>query len=198
MNVEPKILAAVRSKNKDALMQVFVLYAPALYKYVYRLSHNAVLADQIIGDIFTKFLEHGSSDRGTAPNMRSYLFKIAYHLVVEEAHCSQRWAPLDALDMMFPTGASTQVSAENRTLFETVRRAIVNDLTPVQRHVIILRFLEDFSVKETALITGKTVVTVKVIQNRAIVSLRRALDYQVMDTGDITLMIRNMSHAWVT
>jgi hypothetical protein len=36
------------------------------------------------------------------------------------------------------------------------------------------------------------VVNVKVIQSRAIASLRRALDYQVIDTGDITLMIRSM------
>ena len=108
--------------------------------------------------------------------------------------CPQRRAPLDAIDLAQSDGSSIQLSAENRILFETVRRAIVNDLTPDQWHVIILRFLEGFSVKETALITGKTVVNVKVIQNRAIASLRRALDYPVMDTGDITLMIRNMSH----
>lgn len=178
--------------NKDALMQSFVVYAPALYRYVYRLSHNSVLADQIVGDIFTKLLDHVSSGRGPAPNMRSYLFEIAYHLMVDEARCSQRRTPLDAFDMILSDGSSIQVSAENRVLFATVRRAIVNDLTPVQRHVIILRFLEGFSVKETALIIGKTVVNVKVIQSRAIASLRRALDYQVIDTGDITLMIRSM------
>jgi RNA polymerase sigma-70 factor (ECF subfamily) len=194
MNADTKFLAVVRNMNKDALMQVFVLYAPALYNYAYRLSHNSVLADQIVGDVFTKLLEHGSSGRGPALNMRSYLFEIAYHLVVDEVRYSQRRAPLDVFDLTLSDGSSIQLSAENRILFETVRRAIGNDLTQDQRHVIILRFLEGFSVKETALITGKTVVNVKVIQNRAIASLRRALDYQVMDTGEITLMIRNMSH----
>lgn len=193
MNADTMLLAAMRNMSKDALMQVFVLYAPALYKYAYRLSHNAVVADQIVGDVFTKLLEHISSGRGPALNMRSYLFEITYHLVVDEARYSQRRAPLDAFDLTLSDGSPIQLSAENRILFETVRRAIVNDLTQDQWHVIILRFLEGFSVKETALITGKTVVNVKVIQTRAIASLRRALDYQVMDTGDITLMIRNMS-----
>ncbi len=194
MDADTILLAAVRDRNRDGLMQVFVLHAPALYKYAYRLSHNSVVADQIVGDVFTKLLEHVSSGRGPAFNMRPYLFEIAYHLVVDEVRCSQRRAPLDAFDLALSDGSPIQISADNRTLFETVRRAIVNDLTPDQRHVIILRFLEGFSVKETALITGKTVVNVKVIQNRAIASLRRALDYPVIDTGDITLMIRNMSH----
>jgi RNA polymerase sigma-70 factor (ECF subfamily) len=176
-------------------MQVFVLYAPALYKYAYRLSRNSVVADQIVGDVFTKLLEHVSSGRGPGLNLRSYLFEIAYHLVVDEVRHSHRMAPLDAFDLNSSDGSPIQISAENRILFETVRRAIVDDLTSDQRHIIILRFLEGFSVKETALITGKTVMNVKVIQNRAIATLRRAMDYQVMDTGDITLMIRNMSHS---
>jgi RNA polymerase sigma-70 factor (ECF subfamily) len=125
--------------------------------------------------------------------MRSYLFEIAYHLVVDEVRYSQRRAALDSFEWTLSDGTSVSISAENQILFETVKRAIVNNLTLDQRHVIILRFLEGFSVKETALITGKTVVNVKVIQNRAIVSLRRALDFQVVDTGEITHLIRNLS-----
>ena len=169
---------AVRTMNKDALDQVFVLYAPALYKYAYRLSRNAIMADQIVGDVFTKLLEHLSCGRGPAVNMRSYLFEIAYHLVVDEVRYSQRRAPLDSFDLTLSDGTSVSISAENQILFETVRRAIVNNLTPDQRHVIILRFLEGFSVKETATIVGKTIGNVKVIQNRALAALRKALGYE--------------------
>ena len=64
-------------------------------------------------------------------------------------------------------------------LFETVIRAIKDDLTEDQRHVIILRFLEGFSLRETAEIIGKEVYNVKVIQNRGVAKLRKALDYKV-------------------
>ena len=57
--------------------------------------------------------------------------------------------------------------------------AIRNDLTEDQRHVIVLRFLEGFSLRETADIIGKQVYNVKVIQNRGIVKLRKALGYKV-------------------
>jgi len=52
-------------------------------------------------------------------------------------------------------------------------------LTEDQRHVIVLRFLEGFSLRETADIIGKQVYNVKVIQNRGIVKLRKALGYKV-------------------
>ena len=79
-------------------------------------------------------------------------------------------------------------------LFETVLRAIMNDLTEDQRHVLILRFMEGFSLKETAVIIGKKVGNVKVIQNRAISALREALDYQIVETGAIVFTLRRMSY----
>jgi RNA polymerase sigma factor (sigma-70 family) len=78
-------------------------------------------------------------------------------------------------------------------LYETIRRAIMNDLTDDQRHVIILRFMEGFSLKETAAIMGKKVGNVKVIRTRAIAVLREALDYQLVETYAISGMIRSLS-----
>jgi RNA polymerase sigma-70 factor (ECF subfamily) len=67
------------------------------------------------------------------------------------------------------------LSVEDRAMFKIMEQAIRNNLSEDQRHVIILRFLEGFSVKETALIVGKSISNVKVIQNRAIAALRKAL-----------------------
>jgi RNA polymerase sigma-70 factor (ECF subfamily) len=58
---------------------------------------------------------------------------------------------------------------------DTLIMAIRNDLTEDQRHVIILRFLEGFSLLETAEIIGKKVQNVKVIQSRGIEKLRKIL-----------------------
>jgi DNA-directed RNA polymerase specialized sigma24 family protein len=54
--------------------------------------------------------------------------------------------------------------------------------------------MEGFSLKETAAIIGKKVGNVKVIQTRAISALRRALDYQIVETSAISLTIRSMAH----
>jgi RNA polymerase sigma-70 factor (ECF subfamily) len=68
---------------------------------------------------------------------------------------------------------------------EALVSAMNSELTDDQRHVIILRFLEDFSLKETAQIVGKEVNNVKVIQNRGISKLRKALEHQIGDEQDL-------------
>jgi len=191
MEADMMLLAAARKMDGDALIQIFDLYASALYKYAFRLCNNAMVADQIVGDIFVKLLEHLSTGTGPSLNLRSYLYEMAYHLIVDEARHSQHWTQLEVIEATTSIGHSIAVSAEERVLFETALRTIMNDLTEDQRHVIILRFLEGFSLKETATIIGKKVGNVKVIQNRAIAALREALDYQAVARSAIPSELGN-------
>jgi RNA polymerase sigma factor (sigma-70 family) len=71
-------------------------------------------------------------------------------------------------------GSSTDLNIENQMDLEKISRTI-KSLSPDQRHVIILRFLEGFSLSETAAILKKTVGCVKITQFRAIWNLRVAL-----------------------
>ena len=193
MEADISLLVGVRKMNGDALIRIFDLYAPALYKYVLRLCNNAVMADQIVGDVFAKLVEHLLAGRGPSANLRSYLYEIAYHLFVDEARNSHRMAPIEAVSLTYADRSSTAESTEDRLLYETIRQAIMNYLTDDQRHVIILRFMEGFSVKETAAIIGKKVGNVRVIQTRAIAALREALDYPSVETYAISGMIRSLS-----
>jgi RNA polymerase sigma factor (sigma-70 family) len=103
---------------------------------------------------------------------------MAYHLVVDEARYSNRQAPLDVIDLVPSDRYSAFATLENQILLNSIMFAIRNDLTRDQRHVVVLRFLEGFSLMETAAIIGKEVSHVKVIQNRAISTLRKVLEIQ--------------------
>jgi DNA-directed RNA polymerase specialized sigma24 family protein len=79
------------------------------------------------------------------------------------------------------------LGVEDEMFMDIVFRAIEKDLSENQRHVIILRFMEDFTLKETAQIMGKTVTNIKVIQNRAVGILRKALEFQRVDQEFVEL-----------
>jgi RNA polymerase sigma-70 factor (ECF subfamily) len=64
-------------------------------------------------------------------------------------------------------------------MMEALLASMNTELSEDQRLVIILRFLEDFSLKETAEIIGKDVNNVKVIQNRGIAKLKKSMGMQV-------------------
>src|SRR5512142_96549 len=174
------LLDAARSMNQDALIKIFDLYSSALYNYALRLCNDPLEADQVVGDVFAKLLEQLSAGHGPSTNLRSYLYEATYHLIIDKSRYSRREAPLEAVDFIRQDGSATLMGLEDRMLFESVILAIKNHLTEDQRHVIILRFLEGFSLRETAEIIGKEVYNVKVIQNRGVAKLRKALGYKVV------------------
>lgn len=174
MNDEAALLRDARKFDKKALVAIFDTYAATIYNYVLRLCHDPVESDNIVGDVFAKLLEQFAAGQGPLTNLRAYLFSMAYHFVVNHVRHNHRLAPLETvLDTPGKSGAgSVATQVEERNMLEGLQ-SIFNELSEIQRHVIILRFIEDFSLRETAVIVGKKVNNVKVIQNRGIAKLRK-------------------------
>lgn len=175
MKEKPAVPAAVSSLDQEGLATIFDEYAPAIYKYLLRLGIHSQEADQIVGDVFARLLDKFAEGKGPRDNLRAYLFQIAYHLVVDHARERQRTAPLEIALSMSKETDSVQSMAEEKILLEKLSIAIERDLTEEQKNVIVLRFQEDFSLKETAEIIGKNVNAVKALQNRGIGNLRQAM-----------------------
>ena len=173
------MLEAAKSMDREALVEIFDLYSSPLYNYALRLCNDPLRADHIVGDVFAKLLDQWSAGNGPSTNLRSYLYETTYHLIVDESRYSQREAPLEIVEFLRNDGNVSLLNLENRMLFDAVIIAIKKHLTEDQRHVIILRFLEGFSLRETADIMGKEVYNVKVIQNRGVAKIRKALGYKV-------------------
>jgi RNA polymerase sigma-70 factor (ECF subfamily) len=169
------LLKAAKRLDQDALAEIFDRYAPVIYNYVLRLCQDQVQADQIVGDVFSRFLDQLAVGKGPRTNLRSYLYQIAYHLFVDQTRDSQRVAPIEIVDHVASDTQSVQTEVENRSLLDTVLLAINDHLTDDQRHAVVLRLLEGLSLKETAKIMGKNTSSVKVLQSRGIAKLRLVL-----------------------
>ena len=172
---ESAILEAAKSLDQGALSSIFDEYAPALYKYLLRLGTHSQEADQIVGDVFARLLEKLTEGKGPRKNLRSYLFQIAYHLVVDQAREGKRISPLDEAIAVREEMQPVQSRTEEKMLLDELSMAMERELTEEQRNVIVLRFQEDFSLQETAEIVGKNVSAVKALQNLGINKLREAL-----------------------
>lgn len=181
MEVNVILLESVKSMDREALAQAFERYAPALYNYALRFSRDPMTADHIVGDVFAKLLDRLACGSGPRTNLRSYLFEIAYHLIIDDVRYIGRRAPIEIVDRFHFDEQTAQALPEKRMLYKRVMQAIYKDLNVAQRHVIVLRFLEGFSLRETAEILGKSVSLVKVTQTRAIRVLRKSLIEHVVE-----------------
>ena len=196
METDITLLNAARMMDQDALVEIFDRYASALYNYAFRLSGDRMTADQVVGDVFAKLLDQLSSGNGPTANLRSYLYEITYHRIIDEARYSRRRVPLEMADGLQYRTDSVFRRLEDQIMFEDIMRVMRHELTDDQRHVIVLRFLEEFSLRETAAIIGKTVDHVKVIQNRAIAALRKSLDGKGKKKALSPPRLRNISKAF--
>lgn len=175
MKDENAVINAASSLDPEALEGIFDEYAPALYKYLLRYGLGPQEADQTVGDVFVRVLEKISEGKGPQTNLRSYLFQIAYHLVVDQARDRQRAAPLEVAETVKQDMKPIHSQAEEKMLLETLSTVMQEELNEEQRNVLILRFQEEFSLKETAEIIGKNVNAVKALQFRAVNKLREAM-----------------------
>ncbi len=168
------LLNAARKLEPDALIAVFDSYAPAIYKYAMRLCHDPLLADDVVGEVFAQLLKQFSNGKGPRENLRSYLYQMAYHAVIDHVRADKHFS-----DILETTADDLELSVpeeqEVHDVQTQLQQAIKQSLTLDQQHVIILRFFEGFSLQETADIVGKNLNNVKVIQNRAIEKLKHIL-----------------------
>lgn len=181
MENDLSLLDAARSMNQKALVAIFDRFATELYGYALRMCGDPLKADNAVGDVFTKFLEQLAAGKGPTSNLRAYLYTTTYHLMVDGSRLSQREVPLELADLdlnKVNMQRSMDSSLENKVLLNMIILAINNHLTANQRHVVTLRFIEEFSLLETAQIIGKDASSVKSIQYRAIEKLRKVLNHE--------------------
>lgn len=177
MQDEPALHQAARQLDADALTDIFDCYAPAIYRYVYRICRDERVSDDIVGDTFSALLEQYSNGRGSQMNLRIYLFHTAYQLVVDHARQIQHLMDLE-LNIETPDCPAvlpSEPQLDEGVLLTKLSLALNNDLSELQRHVITLRFLEGFTLEETATVIGKSAKHVKAIQQSGVTRLRRSL-----------------------
>jgi RNA polymerase sigma-70 factor (ECF subfamily) len=186
------LLKAALKMDRGALITIFDQYAPDIYKYLYRLCNDPVVSDEIVGDVFSELLEQCATGSESIINLRIFLYQVAYRRLAEHFITDQdmKRSKTNA-KIIIPITQSPALSDEENNQIGALLVAINFHLNDIQRHVMILRFLEGFSLKETAVIVGKNVSSVKVTQNRALVRLQKILWPGLENQGPAMLMSSN-------
>jgi len=169
-------LSRVHSLDPQALTVIHDRYFPVVYRYVrYRLDDEQLVED-ITSEVFMRLLNTLHQKRKKIQNIQGWLLGTASNLVHDHLRLKYQ-RKVENLDEHenIPSSYSTEISAEDAFNRSHVRQAF-QKLTADQQHVLALRFSQEFSLEETAQVMEKSVNAVKVLQFRALSSLRRLLE----------------------
>ena len=176
MNRSESLLKQARRGDERALARVYDEYAPAIYRYAYRLTGHEGTAQDATSETFHKLLVSLRDGGGPTDNLSAWLYRVAHNVVVDGYRRQPDDPPLSldqAPELSVP--GRQEASLEQQERVAQARQAL-QQLTSLQQQVISLRFLEELSIKETAEIMNKTEGAVKSLQHRATNSLQRILE----------------------
>jgi RNA polymerase sigma-70 factor (ECF subfamily) len=171
---ERKLLRGARSLDESALGSIFDTYYPLLYRYLYHHVHHQETAEDLAAEVFARMLAQLAQGRGPRRHLRAWLYRVAHNLVVDESRrrVHRDHDPLD--EGMASRTEDLETQAQTSMLRHEARSALM-ELTPKQRAVIILKFLEGYENREIARILETSVGAVKALQHRGLASMRRSL-----------------------
>ncbi len=169
-----ELLRRAREYDQQALAEIYDSYSPSLYGYALRLLGDANLAEECVAETFSRFLCAIHNGKGPQKYLKAYLYRIAHNWISDK----YRRCPPESVSLEEQLNLSNEMHLEEqvdrRILQDQLRNALAR-LTPDQRQVIMLVFIEGWRKAEVAAALGKPVGAIKSLQFRALNSLRKVL-----------------------
>jgi RNA polymerase sigma-70 factor, ECF subfamily len=173
---EEKIVSAAVGGNSSAFGELYDHYQPMIYRFIAVKVSRREEAEDITHQVFLSAWLNVKSYEHRGYPFSSWLYQIARNQVIDYYRAKKNDVNLDSIDPeYFVTPASATFSVPMKLDMEAVRRAM-GKLKPDYQDVIILRFIEDLPLKETAVAMKKTEGAVKLMQHRAIKELKKIID----------------------
>ena len=171
---EQDLLERAREFDLYALAEIYDRYSPKLYAYAVRLLGDEDLAEDCVAETFSRLLSALRSGGGPQDYLQAYLYRVAHNLITDR-YRREPPAPLELKDNALSNGLDApDAGLEDKLRQEQVRRAL-RVLTPEQRQVIMLKYVQGCSNEETAAALQKPLGAVKSLQHRGLEALRRLL-----------------------
>ncbi len=163
-----------REGDPDAFASLYDRYVDRVYRFtLYRVHGDTALAEDITSEVFLRALRKIKGFTWQGRDVGAWFLTIARNLVLD--HFKSGRARLEVLGAEAPLGAHDQVlDAEDAALSRVSARDLykaIQQLGTEQQEVIYWRFLQGYSVAETAAAMGKSDGAIKALQYRAVKAL---------------------------
>ncbi len=175
-----KLVEQAQAGDVEAFGKIYDRYLDTVFRYVYFRVGSRTLAEDLTQEAFLRALRRINSFTWQGRDLGAWLVTIARNLVADHFKSGRYRLEMSTSEVLDadredrgPEGspeAAVVSKLTNATLLEAVKR-----LGAEQQECIVLRFLQGFSVAETARAMGKNEGAIKALQYRAVRALARLL-----------------------
>ncbi|MDD4900785.1 MAG: RNA polymerase sigma factor [Patescibacteria group bacterium] len=179
---EKLLLYKIKKNDKAAFIKAYDLYVDQLYRFIYFKVGNKEEAEDLCSSVFLKtwnyILENSLTDHKT---LKALLYRISRNLIIDHYRKNKAGGTFGLDDERV-----TQISDEKQNPRKNlelkadllVLETKLPELKDEYREVIILRFVNELSIKEIADILDKSKGNVRVLIYRALNALKELLSQE--------------------
>ena len=174
---EAEILARAIEGDNEAFSALYMRYVGRIFNYIYYRTGSSLDAEDLTERVFYRAMGHIKNYTDKGVPFSAWLYRIAHNLVANWHRDNQRRqeVPLGEEDNTIPRRDLPESSLirnqENELLINSIRK-----LPSDRQELVILKFVENLSNAEIALIMGKSEGAVKSYYHRTLLALRKEMD----------------------
>ena len=147
---------------EEAFLRAYDDFSDAIFRHCYFRVYDRERAKDLTQEVFTRVWEYiarGSEIR----NMRPFLYRVANNLIIDESRKKKEIS----LDMLHEKGFEPSIEETGkiqRNLDAKSALSFVHKLEDIYREIMVMKFIDDLSLKEIAGILGlsENVVSVRI------------------------------------
>jgi RNA polymerase sigma-70 factor (ECF subfamily) len=174
------LVERAQAGESEAFGLIYDRYVDTVFRFVYFRVGNRQLAEDLTSDTFLRALKRIGSFTWQGRDLGAWLVTIARNLVADHFKSGRYRLEVTTGDVLDadredrgPEGSPESAVVDHIT--NVALLTAVKQLNPEQQECIVLRFLQGFSVAETAQTMGKNEGAIKALQYRAVRALARLL-----------------------
>ena len=168
------VVGRAAAGDPAAFACLYDAYAPRVRRFLRHQLGDADLAEELLQRTFVKMIESLPRYQSRGLPFGAWVFRIARNAVIDHRRTSHPAVSLEATAER-PSDVGDPVASAERDQDRAQLRTALDALPPDQREVLVWRFFAELSPAETAVLMGRSNGAVRVLQHRAMVSLRELL-----------------------
>jgi RNA polymerase sigma-70 factor (ECF subfamily) len=174
MSAEWELVRRAQSYDEDAFRSLYEAYYPRIYNYAFMQMGDVQAAEDLASDVMLKMIESIQKYKFQGLPFGAWVFRIARNRIIDLHRRRKRRGEVNLDETIATAFANPHVLAE-RAIERGQLQVALKHLTPEQRQVIVLKFIEGYDNKSIGQIMGRSEGAIKSLQHRALGALKRVI-----------------------
>lgn len=164
--------------DREAYARLYDMFVGKIYGYIFYRTYHKETAEDLTSRTFLKALEKFYQYKASRGSFSAWLFRIAHNQIIDHYRKNKKTANIDDIWDLKSTDDVEQ-AAVNKEQIQRVK-ALLKELKPIQREIVLLRVWQDLPYQEIAEIVGKSEANCKMMFSRTLIRLRHDLSIAVV------------------